>query len=132
MVPRLPSSASAMQGSEVMAAGRPVRRTKRQAAATFGPMLPLANSSRSASASISARLTSPSGRASAVPQPATAFSTSVAMISRSATSSAASSAAVLPALAVGDHPLGLVAGQVAPDGLAGTGRTGIVGRDPGA
>ena len=76
--------------------GARVRRasTKRSAASTFGPMLPLANWPAAACSRISATVTRPSGRAYGVPKPMMTFSTSVAMTRVSAPRSRASIAAV--------------------------------------
>ncbi len=83
-----------MLPSEVMAAGLPLPRTNRQAALTFGSMLPVANAPPAIRASRSDTAMPASGLGWSLPHPSTTCSTSVAITSRSASSVAASRAAV--------------------------------------
>src|SRR6266508_1984075 len=92
-VPARPATPSAIRSSDVMTAHSPPASTNRQAASTFGPMSPLANSPAAACRRSSSTRTTPSGRACAVPQPSCAASTSVARTRRRAPTVRASSAA---------------------------------------
>ena len=122
-VPTWPS----MAGGELVEGGddraAPPARTNRRAASTFGPIEPDAKWPAAAYASISASVTRPMSWASGVPQPATAWATSVAMTSTSAPTARASRAAVRSLSMTASTP------WTAPSAAADDGDAAAAGRD---